>query len=179
MIEVEEHDGQFLLITAGAAAQDPEFLVHGPPVGDAGQGVDPSVGAQAVVELDDPARRDELALERRGVQRLDEQVIGAGLHGLARGLLIGLAGEHDHIGVAVGRAPANPLRERRAVEAGHAPVGDEHRRALALEDLHRLAAVVGHRADVAEALDRGPHDKARNRVIVGDEDVERNEGIHH
>jgi hypothetical protein len=158
-------------VALDAAAQDLHVLGQAQPVAEAGRRVVAGVVMHAAVQRGDAAGRDQLALELGGIQRLDQQVVGPGLHRLARGGLVGGAREHDHVGIVRRHAAADRARQRGAVHAGHLPVGDHDLRRLGLEAAPGLDAVLGHRALVPEPLDGGAHHEPRGGVVVGDQDV--------
>ena len=113
------------------------------------------------------AARDEQGLLER--ERLLDEVVGAELGRLDRGLDGAVAGDHDHRGL---RAHALDLGQGlEAVDAGHPDVEEDEVGRLLLQPGDRLLARA-HRGDsIALVLEHAPQSRLDRPLVVHDQDV--------
>ena len=171
VVDVEQRDAVDVPVALDAAAQHLEVLGQPQAVAEAGQRVVAGVVVQAPVQRGHAAGGDQLALELRDVERLEQQVVGARLHRRARRLLVGGAGEDHHVRVRGRAVGADRLGQRGAVHAGHLPVGDHHLGQPVLVAPPRLAPSSATVTRWPEPLHGGAHEQARARVVVCDQYV--------
>ena len=119
----------------------------------------------------DANQRAHARVQLLGVDRLVEEIVGAGADGVdARRALLHAAHEHDGREARVGR----PFHRRADVDAGdlrHHDVEQHEIRTLAVDRFERLVSV--HRGDdgVACALEQPPHRRQVRLVVIDHEDA--------
>ena len=142
----------------------------------AGGLVDPALEDDLVLApLDEEAAVLERALggdeELVHVDGLHDEVVGAELEALHRGLHVGHAGEDEKRRVGVDRAGL--LEELHAVHDGHVDVGHGEGGPFGVEALERLAAVRGHLRLVPAGQEQLAEDIADVAVVVDDQHAGR------
>jgi HPt (histidine-containing phosphotransfer) domain-containing protein len=173
-VEVEQRDAPAVAVALGPGLHRGEVLGQTVTVAETGQRVLARVAVQAAVQRRHARGAHEHPLELVAAQRLEDDVVGAGLHRAQRLVLVGARGQHDHVRVRDVVLAADAPRQLGAVHPRHLPVGDHDVRRDLGEALPRLRAVLRERALVAEPLDGSGDEQAGARVVVGDEDVHGN-----
>jgi hypothetical protein len=115
--------------------------------------------------------RHQTGLHRERVHRLDEVVVGAGIHAFEDLLAVAERGDQHDVDVAVAQFLADTPAQLRALDARHHPVGEQDVEALGRQQLPGARAVRRDLALMAElGGDRLEH-QATGGVVVGDEDA--------
>ena len=169
-LEPDHRDAVRVAVTHDARAQRRQVLLEPRAAPGAGQRVAARVLAHAPVHAADPLGGDQPAFELGGVQRLGEDVVGAGAHRLARRRLTGAPGQQQDVGV-VALAIADARDQLGPVELGHRPVGDQDLGVVELEGAQAFLAVGGLQRAVAKPFHGFGDRQARAGLVVDDEDL--------
>ncbi len=127
--------------------------------------------AEVMLEADDPLPRAKPDPQLVPVERLGQEIIGAGLHALDQVLLLGFRRQEDGIDIAGPLGRADPPDQSRAVQLGHHPVGDDHGEEAAIEEAPGLGPVLGRRHLVPPLLEVVLKQPPRDRIVVRDQDL--------
>jgi hypothetical protein len=114
--------------------------------------------------------RPDARLQLARAERLDQIVVGAGVHAFDAALLARARGEHDHRRVARARVGAQRAQEPESVEPRHHHVGEHEIRTAIAHRLERRLSVCDR--DDAVAFREQAHDVLTHvRVVVGHQDA--------
>ncbi|MEQ8568644.1 MAG: hypothetical protein RMA76_27225 [Deltaproteobacteria bacterium] len=128
--------------------------------------------AHRTLKREDATPDAQARKELTRIERLRDVVVRARLETDRDLLLLGHAGQQDHVEVFVVEVLANELAEVRAVHARHRPVRDDDRVVALLQLLPSFFTGRSHRDFVAVADEEEAELSPRDGVVVHDEDVE-------
>ena len=127
--------------------------------------------AQVMLQADDPLARAEPDPQLVPVERLGQEIIGAGLHALDQVLLLGFRGQEDGVDIAGPLRRADAPEQSRAVQLGHHPVGDDHGEEAGLEEAPGLGPVLRRGDLVPPLLEVVLQQPPGDRIVVRDQDL--------
>ncbi len=177
VIQVGDGDREGPLCAPGAVSLAVQMVEHHSPVPQAGEMVVGRLVPERLLHIEQPLlqRHDALARSQAraqfdDVERLDQEVVGAGVEA-GHAVFTAIArGQQDHVDVVLALG-ARAAADFEAVGIRHHPVEDRQARAVGRQHGRQRRLAVGNGHDlVPEPDERLLEQPARDRVVVGYQD---------